>query len=240
MNISIRYYITLALLLGATGFPNYSGAYQEAPDADSVIVKGQVTFKGNVPQPQSIQVVRDQDFCGKSVLDDSLLVEGQSKGIAHVVVNLKEIARGKAIPKEAQPKIDNLKCRFEPSVSLGIKGSVLEIQSSDPVLHNTHILQNQQTFLNVALPPGGRTIRKRLSQPGRLAVRCDAHDFMRASIHIFSHPYYTRTNDTGHFGLTGVPPGTYTLQFWHQTLGMKELSITVKKATPLVVNVSFP
>ena len=240
MNVSSHYWMTLALLLGAAGIPNYSVAYQEVPDAENVIVKGQVTFKGKAPQAQPIQVIRDQAFCGQSVIDDSLLIDGQSMGIAHIVVNLKEITRGTAIPNKAGLKIDNQKCRFEPSVSLGMKGSVLEIQSSDPILHNTHILQNQQTFLNVALPPGGRTIRKTLSQPGRLTVRCDAHEFMRASIHIFNHPYYTSTNDMGYFELTGVPPGTYTLQLWHQTLGMKERSITVKKATPLVVNVSFP
>ena len=241
MNVSTRYWITLIFIISAGAFPTYSaGAYQEAPDAASVIVKGQVTFKGNVPKLKSVQVVRDQAFCGESVPDHSLLVDGQSKGIAHVVVNLKEIATGKALPKKAPLKMDNQGCRFEPSVLLGMRGSVLEIQSADPILHNTHILQNDQTFLNVALPPGGRTIRKKLSHLGRLTVRCDAHEFMRASIHIFDHPYFTGTDATGGFELTGVPPGTYTIQFWHQTLGMKELSITVKKATPLVVNVSFP
>ena len=97
-----------------------------------------------------------------------------------------------------------------------------------------------KTFLNVALPPRGRTIRKTLSQAGQLDVRCDAHHFMRASIHIFEHPYFTSTNKTGHFELSQVPPGTYRLQFWHQTLGLKEVSIKVTKSTPLVVNVNFP
>ena len=236
----IIYWTTLIFLLSAGAFPTYLGAYQEAPEAESVTVKGQVTFKGTVPKTKLVQVVRDQAFCGESVPDDSLLVDGPSKGIAHVVVNLKKVTTGKALPKKAPLKVDNQSCRFEPSVSLGITGSVLEIQSTDPILHNTHILHNKQTFLNVALPPGGRTIRKHLSHPGRLTVRCDAHEFMRASIHIFNHPYFTSTDATGDFELTGVPPGTYTIQVWHRTLGMKELSITVTKATPLAVNVSFP
>jgi hypothetical protein len=234
------YWTTLIFLISAGALPNHSGAYQEAPDSKGVTVKGHVTFKGSVPKPKMVQVVRDQAFCGESVPDDSLLVDGSSKGIAYVVVNLKEVATGKALPKKTPLKVDNQDCRFVPSVSLGITGSVLEIQSADPILHNTHILQNEQTFLNVALPPGGRTIRKTLSHRGRLTVRCDAHEFMRASIHIFNHPYFTNTDTTGGFELRGVPPGTYTIQFWHQTLGMKELSITVKKATPLTVNGSFP
>jgi plastocyanin len=234
------YWTTMLFLISAGVFPAFSGAYQESPNAGGVIVKGQATFQGNVPKSNSIQVDRDAGYCGDSIPDDSLLVDGQTKGISQVVVSLKDVATGKALTKKTPLKVDNRDCRFQPSVSVGLTGSVLEIQSADPILHNTHILQNDRTFLNVALPPGGRTIRKTLSQPGRLDVRCDAHEFMRASLHIFDHPYFTSTDSTGNFELPGVPPGTYTLQFWHPTLGMKELSITVKKATPLVVNVSFP
>lgn len=234
------YWIALILWLSTGLLPFEAWAYQEAANNKGITVKGHVTFKGTVPKPEMIPVVRDKAFCGESVSDHSLLVDAPSKGIAHVVVNVKDIAKGKALPKNAPLKLDNLNCQFEPPVSLGLTASMLEIQSSDPILHNTHILQNEQTFLNVALPPGGRTIRKKLSQPGRLTVRCDAHEFMRASLHIFNHPYFTSTNSKGNFELTGVPPGTYTLQFWHQMLGMKELTIMVKKETPMVVNVSFP
>jgi len=240
MNSFIKFGITLICVMNTWTFPIHSGAYEGDPNVAGVNVKGQVTFKGTIPKLQPLQVNRDKAFCGESMPDESILVEGQSKGISNIVVNLKGIATGKAFAKKAPLKIDNRSCQFQPPVSLGVTDSVLEIVSADPVLHNTHILLNDETFLNVALPPGGRTIRKTLLQPGRLKVRCDAHQFMQASIHIFDHPYFTSTDVTGGFELSQVPPGSYTLQFWHQSLGMKELSITIKKATPLVINVSFP
>ena len=179
-------------------------------------------------------------FVGNPLPDHSLQIDNPSKGIANIVINLKEISTGKTSPKPSQLKLNNKDCTFQPHASVGFSGSSLEISSSDPVLHNTHILQNEETFLNVALPPGGRTIRKTLGDSGRLNVRCDAHPFMRASIHIFKHPYFTVTDHTGAFVLPQVPPGTYTVQFWHQTLGMKEVSIKVAPSTPSVLKVNFP
>ncbi len=240
MTFFIRFWTTLILVMSPWAFPSPSGAYQENPHGAGVVVKGQVTFKGKVPESKSLEVNRDEKFCGQSMPDESLLVAAQSKGISNIVVSLDGIASGKALPQKTPVPMNNQDCRFQPPVSLGLTGSQLEISSSDPILHNTHILQQDQTFLNVALPPGGRTIRKTVSQSGYLGVRCDAHPFMRASIHIFDHPYFTSTNRTGHFELTQVPPGTYRLQFWHQTLGVKEVSIKVTKSAPLVVNVNFP
>ena len=240
MNSILKFFIALLLILSTWGIPHQLGAYQENPKVKGVTVKGQVTFKGKVPMIQALTVNRDAKFCGKTMPDESLLVDLNSKGISNIVVNIKKITSGKALPAKSPVPINNQECRFQPPVSLGMQDSPLEIASADPVLHNTHILQNEDTFLNVALPPGGRTIRKKLSQTGHLDVRCDAHQFMQASIHVFDHPYYTNTDNTGHFELTLVPPGKYLLQFWHQTLGTKELSITVKKSTPLSVKISYP
>ena len=240
MNSLLQRFIALLLLLSTWGLPHHLGAYQEDPKVKGVTVKGQVTFKGKVPKIQDLTVNRDEKFCGKTMPDESLLIDLKSQGISNIVVNIKKINSGKALPAKSPVSINNQECRFQPTVSLGMQDSPLEIASADPVLHNTHILQNEDTFLNVALPPGGRTIRKTLSQTGHLDVRCDAHQFMQASIHVFDHPYYTNTDNTGHFELTHVPPGKYLLQFWHQTLGTKELSITVKKSTPLSVKISYP
>lgn len=240
MTLYMKLLTTLILLIGAWAFPSLSEAYQEDPNVIGVVVKGQITFKGKIPEMTPLKVNRDEKFCGQSIPDESLLVDNQSKGISDIVVSIAGIASGKSLLEKMPVALNNKDCRFQPSVSLGVLGSQLEIVSSDPVLHNTHILQQDQTFLNVALPPRGRTIRKTLSQAGQLDVRCDAHHFMRASIHIFDHPYFTSTNKTGHFKLSQVPPGTHRLQIWHQTLGVKEVSIKVTKSTPLVVNVNFP
>jgi len=215
-------------------------AYQEVQGLKGTVIKGQVTFKGEIPNIESLQVNRDEKFCGQSLPDDSLLVDSGSKGIFNIVVNLMGMTSGKPLPQKNPLHLDNRGCRFQPSVILGVEGSMLNIENADPVLHNTHILQDDQTFLNVALPSGGRTIRKTLKEAGRLAVRCDAHKFMRASLHIFDHPYFTSTDETGHFELTQVPPGTHRIEFWHQTLGVKELTLTVNESVPSVINVSFP
>jgi len=240
LNISLRVGTTLILGVAVWVFPYVIEAYQEVPGLGGAVITGQVTFQGEIPKIQSLQVNRDQKFCGESLPDDSLLVDSGSKGIFNIVVNLKGIASGKPLPQNDPLRLDNRGCRFQPSVILGVKGSMLNIENADPVLHNTHILQDDQTFLNVALPPGGRIIRKTLKEAGRLDVRCDAHKFMRASLHIFDHPYFTSTDETGHFELTQVPPGTHRIQFWHKTLGVKELSLTVKGSGSSVINVSFP
>ncbi len=240
MNISLRLGTTLILGITLWVSPDIIEAYQEDPGLKGTVIKGQVTFQGEIPPMHSLQVNRDQKFCGESMPDNSLMVDSGSKGISHIVVNLKDIASGKALLQNNPLQMDNRGCRFQPYVIVGVKGSMLNIANADPVLHNTHILQDDQTFLNVALPPGGRTIRKTLKEAGRLDVRCDAHHFMRASLHIFDHPYFTSTDETGHFELTEVPPGTHRIQFWHQILGVKELSVTVDGSGPSVINVSFP
>jgi plastocyanin len=145
------------------------------------------------------------------------------------------VAKGK--PLDAGPAaLDNRACRFHPRVRAITLGTPLEIGNADPVLHNTHIWREGVTFLNVALPPGGEPIRKTVAALGRLDVRCDAHKFMQASVHVFAHPYFAVTDDAGRFELTKVPPGTYRLRVWHETLGSQEQTVQVSGKGPVTVN----
>ena len=240
MMFNLKCLTIVIMAFSAMAIPYAANAYQENTEVVGVDLKGRVTYSGEIPEPKILEVNRDSEYCGETMPDESVIVDPESRGIVHVIVNLKEITAGKPFPQKTSVSINNQNCRFHPSVNVGRTGSTLEIMSSDPVLHNTHILQNDDTFLNVALPPGGRTIRKTLAQSGRLKVRCDAHLFMQASIHIFDHPYFTNTDETGQFTLTKVPPGTHVLQLWHQIFGMKELVVTVTKSGPVIVNVSFP
>jgi plastocyanin len=209
------------------------------PDATGATVRGRVTFRGTVPPVEQIPVMRDTEFCGKMAPNESLTVDRATGGLAGVVVSLEGTSPSEPAPTETRALLDNRACRFSPTLRAVRAGSVLEISNADPVLHNTHIRKGNVAFLNVALPPGGRTIRKPLNDAGRLEIRCDAHRFMRASIHIFDHPYFTVTDEKGQFELPRVPPGTYRLLVWQDTFGMTEQSVTVPGGTSVSVNLEL-
>ena len=133
--------------------------------------------------------------------------------------------------------LSNSRCSFAPRISVGHVGQPLEVRNDDPILHNTHITADRRTFINVALVPGGRPVRKSVTQPGLYSVVCDAHKFMTAHLIIAPHPYAGITDQAGMFQLPRLEPGTYTMTVWHETLGTIHRSITIptQGASPLVV-----
>jgi hypothetical protein len=65
-------------------------------------------------------------------------------------------------------------------------------------------------------------------RPESIRVTCDVHSWMEAWIVVTEHPYCVASDEKGAFELTDVPPGTYTLRLWHESLGEAEQQVTVK------------
>jgi hypothetical protein len=57
--------------------------------------------------------------------------------------------------------------------------------------------------------------------------KCDVHKWMHAFVGVLDHPYYAVTGADGAFDLTGLPPGTYTIEAWHETLGAQTQTVTI-------------
>src|SRR5947209_9438436 len=49
---------------------------------------------------------------------------------------------------------------------------------------------------------------------GLVTLRCDIHEHMRGLILVLATPHFAVTDDNGHFKLTGLPAGHYTLKAW--------------------------
>jgi hypothetical protein len=44
---------------------------------------------------------------------------------------------------------------------------------------------------------------------------------------VMEHPFYALTGGEGEFSLPNVPPGTYKLQVWQETLGVLSQEVVV-------------
>ena len=75
--------------------------------------------------------------------------------------------------------------------------------------------------------------------PEKIQVNCDAHSWMSAWIVVAEHPYYAVTDADGAFTLPNVPSGTYTIEYWHGTFGMRAAAVTVTAGETVVADGVF-
>ncbi len=231
------------LVLGLLAVLEPVMAYEGDPSVAGVTVSGRVLYTGSLPKPDRVPVHRDSKFCGEAVSIDKIQVERASGGIDDVVISLEGIGKGKPlVPDKTVITFENRTCRFVPRTNVAVVGSVLEILNRDPILHNTHMRidgRSGPTIINVVQPAGVDVIMKTLQIAGFFDIRCDAHTFMQASMHVFEHPYFAMSDSTGRFEMAQVPPGTYRLRMWHEALGTRTKTITVPSTGPLTVDLGL-
>ncbi len=125
------------------------------------------------------------------------------------------------------PTLDQNGCQFAPHVLLAPAGQAVHVLNSDPLTHNVHTAAFENRPVNRSQPAGVRKIELSFRFPEKVRVRCDMHDWMGAWIAVVDHPYNAVTDEAGSFVLENVPPGTYTLEIWHEILGSNTQSVTV-------------
>jgi hypothetical protein len=230
--------LVLALLLIAS-VADASPAYRPVEVVDGSTVSGTVTYKGTVPPRATIAVTKDPEVCGRQKTAGNLLV-GPQKGIQNAVVRLKDIPAGKALPKPTTVTVSQKGCEYAPRVVLFPAGSRIRIENDDGILHNTNVTAEANESFSIAQPKFRRVAEKRIAEPEMpIRVRCDVHSWMASWWISEEHPYYALTDAAGAFTLTDVPPGDYTLETWHETLGRITQKIAVQPKTPLRVNVEM-
>jgi hypothetical protein len=217
-----------------------SPPYQVITVSGGGSIQGVVKLSAPAPAVAPIKTTKNQDYCGMSI-PNPLYEAGKDMGLKNVEVFIKGIEKGKPNPTGTVTLLNN-HCMFEPRVQGASVGQQLKIASNDPILHNTHpqVNDTSATLYNIALPYKGFSVVKPLPPvPELIRVKCDVHEWMRAWIWEFDHPYYAATDEDGRFKLPDVPPGTYTIVAWHEVMGQKEASVTVSAGKPVTVDFTF-
>ena len=123
-------------------------------------------------------------------------------------------------------QMDQKQCIFVPRVVVVPVGGTVEFLNSDRLLHNLHSAGGDNPTFN-RTQPKGRTIPIVFRRPEIIRIDCDLHPWMRAWVVVAEHPFYAVTNQRGEFVFENIPPGTYPLQVWHESLGVVKKDVTV-------------
>ncbi|HWF11165.1 MAG TPA: carboxypeptidase regulatory-like domain-containing protein [Bryobacteraceae bacterium] len=124
------------------------------------------------------------------------------------------------------PKMEQENRRFVPEMLVVQAGSKVSFPNLDPIFHNVFSLSGAKTF-DLGNYPKGDTRIVSFPEPGIVFVNCHLHSNMTATIVVAPNKWNTKAGRDGHFELTGVPPGKYTIVAWHKTSGPIRHTVTV-------------
>ncbi len=205
-----------------------------APDAKKVdsataaTIKGKVLLEGTPPENPIIKMSSDPACGNAEVRAESYAVENGA--LQNVFVHIKDGLGNKYIfdtPTEPV-KVDQQRCRYQPHVFGAQTGQPIEVTNSDPTLHNVHAAASINRGFNYGQPVQGMKNTTTFdSAEVMVRFKCNVHPWMTAYAGILDHPYFAVTADGGGFELKNVPPGTYTIEAWHEKLGTQTQQVTV-------------
>jgi plastocyanin len=214
--------------------------YQTMTVANGGTISGTVTYAGAMPKKVQIQKTKDTAVCGKTTHYKEDMLVSSNKGLANVVVRIMNISQGKGMDSMGSEFVlDQNGCVFVPHITILPVGAQCTIINSDGILHNIHTFSEKNSPVNIAQPKFKKKITQSFSEAEVFPVKCDVHNWMNGYIVVADHPYYAKTDENGSFELGDVPAGTYTVGYWHETLGKQSMEVTVGEGTGADASMEF-
>ena len=139
-------------------------------------IKGTFVFDGEIPSASKIKVEKDAAVCGiHNLVDESLVVNGENKGIANIIVYMYLASKDSPPPVHESYKetesgevvFDNLNCEFVPRVALLRTSQTLLVGNKDSVGHNTNM---SVLNFNPIVPANGQ-LKKQFSKSSEATGR---------------------------------------------------------------------
>ena len=229
-----------ALVMGTAAATAQRGT---APAAAPGTVVGKITYEGRAPRPRVVRMTSDP-LCmpeSKGGTLSEVLVVGPGNGLQNAFVYVKDGLGTRTFPAPKTPVVlDQQGCKYMPHV-IGIQvGQTLEVRNSDGTLHNVHAVPKVNREFNFGQPTKGMKSNRSFDKVEVMVpFRCDVHGWMNAYAGVLAPPFFAVTKSDGSFEIKGLPPGTYTVEVWHEKLGTQTTKVTVDGKGPATADISY-
>jgi hypothetical protein len=211
---------------------------EQGKGTDGVI---ELTVRYRGPKRPASPLGTHDSACPKDREDGNLLAVGDA--LANVVVYVK--GKLEKLPVDPHPlpvTVVDEGCRMRPRVQVVQPVSELLVVNLDHTVHNFHAAQTSgESLFNYALPQNaagvaGRSFSTSLTS-GPYRIACDIHG--EHAVVFVSEGAAAAVTGTAGMAKLYLPPGEYTLEAWHETLGNQSMATTVKPGFTTVVEMDF-
>jgi len=194
-------------------------------------VSGAVRLEGAAPKPRRINMAAEP-YCmsqHSTPVTDEEVETGAGGTLENVIVYVKEGLGNRTFETPKPPvSIDQKGCMYSPHVVALQAGQPLDVMNSDKTTHNIHPVPRNNREWNKSQPPGAPPIEEAFAREEvAIPVKCNVHPWMKSYIAVFKNPYFQVTGKDGSFDLKNLPPGTYTIEAWHEKYGTSNQTVTV-------------
>jgi plastocyanin len=202
-------------------------------------ITGAVEFTGTPPAMEKLK--RDSDpFCAKKAMEDEAVIV-KDKKLTNVWVHVvKGAPDSKAAADAPEVVVGQQDCMYRPRMQFAQVGQKIVAKNNDPVLHNVHTYVGAATVFNKGMPnASAKPIVHTADKEGVMRWKCDVHSWMRGYVGVNKNPFQAVTGDDGTFKIDNVPPGTYTVEAWHEKYGPKTAEVTVAAGKPATLGFKY-
>jgi plastocyanin len=207
-------------------------------------ITGKIKFTGTAPRNPAIDMSEEAACKAKytTTPTEENVVAGAANALSNVFVYVKAgVPAGQTFTAPTTPvTLDQSGCRYHPHVFGIMVGQGLEIVNSDPVLHNIKAIAKNNRPFNVSQPGAGMKTTRTFSAPEVMVnLECNVHGWMHAYLGVRPDPFYAVSGTDGNFSITGLPPGTYTIEAWHEKFGTQTATVTIAGTESKTANFTF-
>ena len=234
---------SLALAVSGCGHSGSEAPTVPVDPATAGTIRGTVTLDGTPPSLRPIDMSASPACvqANPAPVVPPVVVTGENGALANVVVYVKSgLGNYRYETPTATAVLQQKNCMYDPHVMALMTGQPFEVQNNDPTMHNVHPMPKRNRQWSNSQPAGSAPLKSVFARPEfAMPVLCNVRPWMRALVFVFDHPYFAITPKTGAFELTDLPPGTYTIEAWHENLGIQDQSVTINAKESKTISFAF-
>src|SRR6266566_3702188 len=206
-------------------------------------ISGKIKFTGTKPTNPRIDMSEEAACKAKYPAPPTAetVIVNANGTLANVFVYVKAgLPAGATYPAPTTPvMLDQNGCRYHPHV-FGIQvGQPLAIKNSDGILHNIKAKGTKNRTFNIGQPAVMTSDRTFTAPEVMVPLECNVHGWMHAWLGVLPHPFFGVSGSDGSFTIKGLPPGTYTIEAWHEKYGTQTATVTVAGSETKTADFSF-